>query len=562
MRGVLIRAPAVGVLLAMGALWGCGQALAQVPQKAAIASAHPRATAVGHAMLARGGNAFDAAIAVTAVLAVVEPYGSGIGGGGFYLLQKATGKPVVLDARERAPLAAHRDMYTDANGEVIPGLSVDGPLAAAIPGIPAALVHLADNYGNLPLSQSLAPAIEVARDGFEVDPIYRRLASFRLAAIRASEAARTILLHDDKVPPLGHLLKQEDLANTLQILAQQGFDGFYNGAIAEQLVAGSQRDGGIWRLSDLREYRVVERPPISVNYRGMRVVSAPPPSSGGVALGEILSILAGYGNLAELSEARRVHLISEAMRRAYRDRALYLGDSDFVDVPIAKLTHPLYAEGLRAGIHPDKATPSELLPGVETGIKGGDTSHFSILDSAGNRVAATLSINYPFGSGYIAAGTGVLLNNEMDDFSIKPGVPNLYGLVGAEANAITPGKRMLSSMSPTFAQQGERFAILGTPGGSRIITMVLLSLLDFARGDSSQQMVARPRFHHQYLPDHIAYEPQALTQQSLDTLTAMGHTVKAIERRWGNMQVVVWNQETNEVTAASDPRGIGAAEVR
>ncbi len=536
---------------------------AATPPEAAIASAHPLATAAGHEVLEAGGNAFDAAVAVAAVLGVVEPYGSGLGGGGFWLLHRAAdGREVMVDARERAPLAAQRDLYLDADGAVVPNASVDGPLAAAIPGQPAAFVHLAARYGRLPLARSLAPAIRIAREGFPVDDHYRRYAGFRRDALLASPAAAATLLVEGEVPAEGYLLRQPTLAATLESIARDGLGGFYTGPVAERLVAAVQTAGGIWSAEDLAAYEVVERLPVVGHYRGMRIVSAAPPSSGGVALVEMLNVLAGY-DLATAAPVTRRHLITEAMRRAYRDRAEYLGDPDFVTVPLARLTDPDYAAGLRAAIRPDRATPSSALPGAAGGPDGPHTSHLSVLDREGNRVAATLSVNYPFGSGFMAEGTGVLLNDEMDDFSAKPGVPNVYGLVGAEANAIAPGKRPLSSMSPTFLEQGEDVAIVGTPGGSRIITMVLLTALEFAEGRRDVEAWVRlPRIHHQYLPDRLQAEPDALTAEEQAALTALGHTVTVSERPWGNLQVVLWEGGKGRVTAASDPRGIGRAEVR
>jgi gamma-glutamyltranspeptidase/glutathione hydrolase len=319
--------------------------------------------------------------------------------------------------------------------------------------------------------------------------------------------------------------------------------------------------GGIWRAADLSGYRVVERQPVRFEYRDLRIVSAAPPSSGGVALATMLHILAGY-RLEEMDPAGRVHLVVEAMRRAYRDRAEYLGDTDFVQVPLEQLTDPRYAAGLRASIHPRRATPSASLPGVVSAPGGSDTTHFSILDRQGNRVAATLSINYPFGSGFTVPGTGVLLNDEMDDFSAKPGVPNAYGLVGAEANAIAPGKRPLSSMSPTFVESPQGLAILGTPGGSRIITMVLLGILDLQRGHGPASWVSRPRYHHQYLPDAIQYEPAAFDDELLEALRARGHELQPLARDYGNMQAIYWDYAGKRVEAASDPRGIGRAVVK
>lgn len=528
---------------------------------AAIASAHPLATAAGMEILEAGGNAFDAAVAVSAALAVVEPYSSGMGGGGFWLLHRAAdGFEIMVDGRERAPLAANRDMYLDANRTVVPGLSINGPLAAAIPGAPAALAHIAQKYGRLSLERTLAPAIRHARDGFEVDPLYNRLAAFRLDAMRADAETARLFLQDNAVPSAAHRVVQPELAATLEALAEQGRDGFYAGRVAQQLVDGVHRAGGIWSLEDLEQYHVVERKPVSGTYQDLRVVSAAPPSSGGVVLVAMLNILAGFP-LDTLDTATRTHVIIEAMRRAYRDRAEYLGDPDFVDLPVARLTDSGYAAELRESIRLDRATPSTALPAVSPPGEGTDTTHFSILDADGNRVAATLSINYPFGACFTPPGTGVLLNDEMDDFSVKPGVPNVYGLVGAEANSIAPGKRPLSSMSPTFLENRDGVAILGTPGGSRIITMLLLAILDHAEGGAPQSWVSQPRFHHQYLPDVVQYEPGAISARLAQSLEALGHTLKPLDSDYGNMQAVYLDRNTGRVSAASDPRGIGLSEV-
>jgi len=534
---------------------------AEVPGQIAVASAHPLATQAGIEILRAGGNAFDAAVAVSATIAVVEPAGSGMGGGGFWLLRHAgnTGA-VVIDGRERAPLAATEDMYLDELGEAMPRASLDGPLSAAIPGQPAALVHIAERYGRLPLGQSLAPAIRAAREGFAVGPRYRRLAGMRVQALRASPAAAEIFLVDGDVPPLGHIVRQPDLAATLGAIAKQGRAGFYAGVVAQRMVEGVRAAGGIWTQGDLNEYTVVEREPIVGEYRGLRVTTVPPPSSGGVALLTMLNILAGY-DLQSVGLTERRHLIVEAMRRAYRDRALYLGDPDFVGVPVQRLIHPFYADGLRAGIRTDRATPSSMLPGIEAPAGGSDTTHLSILDAEGNAVSATLSINYPFGSAFVPPGTGVLLNDEMDDFSIKPGVPNAYGLVGKQANAIAPGKRPLSSMTPTIVDSDKGVAIVGTPGGSRIITMVLHAVLGYAEGKDAARMVALPRYHHQFLPDAIQFEPNALNKDEQLGLGELGHDLKPINRAYGDMHVVVWDKRAHHVEAASDPRGEGEAMV-
>ena len=532
------------------------------PNAQAIASAHPLATQAGMQVLDAGGNAFDAAVAVSAALAVVEPYSSGIGGGGFWLLHRASdGKQVMLDGRERAPLAAHRDLYLDAQGNVVPGLSMDGALAAGIPGEPAALAWLAERYGRVPLKQSLAPAIRLAEEGFPVDSHYRAMARFRLAALRQSPDAASLFLSGDEVPAGGALIQQPELAATLQALAEKGRDGFYSGEIARRLVEGVRKAGGIWALEDLEQYQVVEREPVSFHFGDQRIISAPLPSSGGIGLATMLNILGGY-KLDQPESAQRTHLIIEAMRRAYRDRAQYLGDPDFVEAPVSRLIDPGYADGLRASIHPQRATPSDLLPGSASLAGGTDTTHFSVLDREGNRVAATLSINYPFGAAFVVPGTGVLLNDEMDDFSAKPGLPNAYGLVGAEANAIAPGKRPLSSMTPTFVESEQGVAVLGTPGGSRIITMVLLAILDMNEGHGPASWVALPRFHHQFLPDVIQFEPDALSPDVQKVLRDRGHVLKPLDSTWGNMQAVYFDYASGEAKAASDPRGGGLASVR
>ena len=532
------------------------------PPAAGLASAHPLATAAGHEMLTAGGNAFDAAVAVAATLAVVEPSGSGLGGGGFFLLHRSRDDlTTMVDARERAPLAATHDMYLDAAGEVVPGQSLNGPLAAGIPGLPAALVHIAAHYGELSLAQSLAPAIRHAREGFPADAHYRRMLGLRRQAMLASPAAARVFLQAGEVPPEGASIRQPDLAATLSRLARDGQPGFYRGEIAQRLVDGVRAAGGIWQLRDLHDYQVVEREPVRAQWQGLTVTSAAPPSSGGVVLVEMLNMLAG-ADLASMDVVARTHLLVEVMRRAYRDRARYLGDPDVVDMPLAQLLHPYYAAGLAADINPHRATPSSDLPGIiDTQAAGADTSHFSILDEEGNRVAATLSINYPFGAAFMPPGTGVLLNDEMDDFSLRPGTPNGYGLIGAEANAIAPGKRMLSSMAPTFVESESGVAIIGTPGGSRIITMVLHAILAWNEGQTAQEIVSQPRFHHQYLPDVIQLEPNTLSEDAQASLQQLGHTLKPRDRQYGNMQVVLWDKQTGQVTAASDPRGIGSAQV-
>jgi gamma-glutamyltranspeptidase/glutathione hydrolase len=532
--------------------------MAAVAHQGAIASASPLASQAGQEILAKGGNAFDAAVAISAALAVVEPSSSGLGGGGFYLLHRqADGFETMLDAREKAPGAATRDMYLDKAGNPITKASTEGPLSAGIPGEPAAFEYLARKFGKLPLKVSLQPAIRLAREGFPLNERLQGGIRFKREGLsRSPDVAKVFLTAAGGVPELGALIKQPDLAATLEAVASQGAKGFYAGRVAEAMVSGVRAGGGIWTLQDLAAYQVVERKPLVGDYRGARIVSASPPSSGGVALVDALNILSGF-DLGAADSVTRKHLAIEAMRRAYRDRALYLGDPDFVKIPLAQLINSDYAAGQRSSIRTDKAMPSDMLPGIEADKVGLNTTHFSVLDASGNRVAATISINLFFGSGYMAPTTGVLLNDTMDDFSIKPGTPNAFGLVGNAANAIAPNKRSLSSMSPSFVETPKGLMIIGTPGGSYIISMVLLGTLDYLDGMNAAAIVKDPRYHHQYLPDVVEYEKGALSEAEITQLQAEGHTLKEGSRQWGNMQVITWEFATGKVEAASDPRGEG-----
>ena len=537
-------------------------AIAPTPPGTAIASGHALATEAGLDMIRAGGNAFDAAVAVSSTLSVVEPISSGLGGGGFFLLHDAsTGEDVFLDAREVAPAAATPEAYLDENGDLDRDRATNGPWSAGIPGLPAALVRLAQDYGKLPLATSLAPAIRVAREGF---PIYERLEkgyARRSEVMERYRGTRDVFLADGDPPQVGETFKQPDLARTLELLATQGFDGFYRGPVAGHLLAAVEEEGGHWTAAELAGYEVREREPIEFDYRDWHVVTAPPPSSGGVALAQMLQILEGW-DLAELDEAERTHLVVEAMRRAFRDRTIYLGDPDFVKVPVERLVHPAYAAGLRSTIHPDKATPSALLPGLPAPLEDDETTHFSIIDGEGNRVSATQTVNLLYGSGLVAPGTGVILNDEMDDFALKPGTPNAFGVMGFEANAVEAGKRMLSSMSPSFIESPDQVAVLGAPGGSRIITEVLLGILGYDAGLDAQEVAALPRIHHQWMPDVISAEPDALDADSIAALEAMGHTVNAGEGTWGNLQTVAWDKRANAMSGGTDPRNpAGSAEV-
>lgn len=529
-------------------------ATTQRPGKAAIASSHVLATEAGFEVLAKGGNAFDAAIAVGAVLAVVEPQSSGIGGGGFFLLHRAAdGRDVFLDARETAPAASRSELWADAEGRIDRDKSINGPLSAGIPGEPAAYDWLARHYGKLPLADSLAPAIRIAREGFPVYPRLARAIAMRKPVLERWPAGAALYLAGGEAPAEGTVLRNPDIAATLERIAGEGADGFYKGDFADRLVDAVKAAGGIWTREDLAAYVVKERAPIVLDYRGWRIVTAPPPSSGGVALAEMLNILAGY-DLARRNRVERVHLTIEAMRRAYRDRAEYLGDPDFVSMPIAELTSPLYAAGLRASIHPARATPSDALPGYMSPAEGEHTTHYSIMDADGNLAAVTKTVNLTLGSGFVVEGTGFVLNNEMDDFALLPGQPNAFGLVGGEANAPKAGRRPLSSMTPSFVIGEDRVGVIGTPGGSRIITMVLEGILAWVDGEAPEAVVARPRYHHQYLPDVVSAEPGAFTRDEARALSAMGHIVNEGERTWGLMNMVGWNRRTGEIGAGSDPR--------
>lgn len=565
--GIALRlmAAALGLLLPLLGL--AAQPVGSLPAHppgAVVASAHAAATAAGIEILRAGGNAFDAAVAVSAVLSVVEPISSGLGGGGFWLLHDArSGRDVFVDGRETAPAAATPERFLDHDGNLDRDRAVNGPWSAGIPGLPALLVHVAQRYGRLPLRQSLAPAIRIAREGF---PVYARMArgyQSRRAVMDRYPGTRALFAPGGKPIAEGDMFRQPDLAATLERLAEQGADGFYRGPVAQGLVAAVNAEGGQWTLDELAGYRVKEREPIRFRYHDWQITTAPPSSSGGIALAQMLQILAPY-DLRAMPEVQRVHLVVEAMRRAYRDRTFYLGDPDFVRVPQQLLTSREYAAGLRASINPDRATPSDLLSGQPTPLEDDETTHFSIIDAEGNRVGATQTVNLLYGSGLVAPGTGVLLNDEMDDFALKPGTPNAFGVMGYAANAPLPGKRMLSSMTPTFMESPDKVVVLGTPGGSRIITMVLLGILGYDAGLDAQQVAALPRYHHQWLPDVIDAEPGAISAQAAQALQAMGHRIdlpppeaeggRGSSHVWGNLQTVEWDRRRNLLLGGSDPR--------
>lgn len=496
-----------------------------------VVTAQHLATRVGVQVLKDGGNAVDAAVAVGYALAVVYPAAGNLGGGGFMTVQLADGRKTFLDFREKAPLAATANMYLDKEGNVVKGLSTRGHLAVGVPGSVSGLELAREKYGTMKRATLLAPAIALADKGFALDQGDIDMLRTATEDFRKDPASAAIFLKKDGAPfEVGDTLVQKDLARTLKAISEQGTAGFYKGRVAAALVKSSQQGGGIITQADLDQYGTREMAPVECDYRGYRVVSAPPPSSGGVIICEMLNILEGYP-LKDwgFRSAQAVHHQIEAMRHAYVDRNSYLGDPDFVKNPIARLTDKAYAAQIRAVIAPDKAGVSQAIkPGVAP-HEGSNTTHYSIADRWGNAVSVTYTLNDWFGAKVTAAETGVLLNNEMDDFTVKIGVPNIYGLVQGEANAIAPGKRPLSSMSPTIvSKDGQPVMVVGTPGGSRIITAVLHTILNVVDyGMNVQEAVDAPRFHQQWLPEATNVERFALSPDTARMLEAMGHKLGA-----------------------------------
>ena len=525
-----------------------------------VASQEALASRIGVDVLERGGNAVDAAVAIGFALAVTLPRAGNLGGGGFMLVHDAgSGKTVAIDYREMAPAASHRDLFLDASGEVDTEQSWYSRSAAGVPGTVAGLAFALERYGTLSLAEALAPAIRLAEDGIVVTRDLSDSLEARRERLTAVPATAAIFFHDDGRPyQPGERLVQADLAWSLREIAEHGPEAFYRGAIAERIAADMAANGGPMTLGDLAAYRVAVREPVHGRYRGYDVFSMPPPSSGGVHLVEILNILEGYP-LGELGHngAATIHLMAEAMKLAYADRSQHLGDPDFWPVPVAGLTAKAYADQLRATIDRKRARPAaEIRPGDPGPYESRETTHFSVMDRWGNAVANTYTINFGYGSGIVAAGTGILLNNEMDDFSSKPGVPNAYGLIGGAANAIEPGKRPLSSMTPTIVlTDGRAFLATGSPGGSRIITttlQILLNVID--HGMNIAAATYAPRVHHQWLPDELQVE-RGLSPDTLAALVAMGYTVVETDAM-GSTQSVL--RSDDGFFGAADPRRPGA----
>jgi gamma-glutamyltranspeptidase/glutathione hydrolase len=524
------------------------------------------ATRVGVEVLSSGGNAIDATVAVAFALDVTYPLAAGVGGGGFLLYRSADGTHQALDFRETAPTELRSDLFLDERGREIPGVSLETGLAVGVPGTVAGLAEAHRRWGSLPWSDLLAPAVRLAADGFEVYPWLAETLGVASPRLVADSGARSIFMGAERPLAAGDRLVQSDLARTLQVIAEEGPAGFYEGPVARAIVDTVRLAGGVMRPDDLAGYRPVERTPIDAEYRGYRIVTFPPPSSGGIALLQMLRTLERYDLRGSgWGSSLTVHLMTEAERRAFADRARWLGDPDHFAVPTTQLLDPDYLARRAASIRPDRATPSRSVPPGDLQVDDLDeTMHFSIADSAGRAVAVTITLNQWYGTGIVADGTGVLLNNEIDDFAIVAGKPNLYGLTGGEANAVAGGKRPLSSMTPTIVEPpagGKRPAmVLGTPGGSTIPTTILQVLINVIdHGMSLQEAVDAPRTHHQWQPDKIIHETRALPADVIVNLIARGHALAPAERPLGNVNAIGLAADGSWVGAA-DPRRRGSAE--
>ena len=549
--------PALAALLALAAPLGAARGSEAVEAaQAMVVAAQREASEVGRQILQAGGNAVDAAVAVGYALAVVDPCCGNIGGGGFMLIRRADGTATFINFREKAPRAATPAMYLDAAGNAIREASLYGYRAAGVPGTVMGLDRALAAHGRLGRAAVMAPAIALARDGFVLGPADAAILAVRTARLAADPEAARIFLRPDGTPyQPGDRLVQQDLAGTLSLIAEQGPDAFYRGPIAAAVAAAAAAHSGVLTAEDFAEYTVTEAAPVGCTYRGYHILSAPPPSAGGTVLCQMLNVLSGW-NLAQSGHrsAATLHLMAETMRHAYVDRNSAFGDPAFVVDPGPRLLAPRYAAAIRATIDPEKATPSSTLGPGTAPHEPAETTHYSIVDGEGNAVAVTYTLNGNFGSAVVAPGTGFLLNNEMDDFAVKPGVPNLFGLVQGAANAIAPGKRPLSSMTPTIVERDGRLVfVLGSPGGPRIITAVLQTLtgmIDFEL--TPQAAVTAPRVHHQWLPDTLYYERGGLDAATSAALAARGHRVVE-QAPWGAVELIVV-APNGRLVGVNDPR--------
>ncbi|PHK27459.1 gamma-glutamyltranspeptidase, partial [Nostoc linckia z15] len=546
-------------------------------KKGMVVSAHPLASEAGISMLRQGGNAVDAAVATTFAISVVEPFSAGIGGGGFLLVHfEKTGEIKALDFRERAPLKATRNMYLDAQGKIRPNASINGYLAVATPGTVAGLYEVHRRYGKLSWEQVLKPAIALAKDGFVIGDAatwrYLQNNQSRKQLIINNPAARQIFTRNGEFYKSGDKLIQRDLARTLTTIAKNPQD-FYTGKIAKTIAADMTKNGGLITLEDLKAYKPIWRYPVCGNFRKAQICSMPPPSSGGVHLLEILNII-GDTDLKSLGwhHPDAIHLIVEAMKIAYSDRSQYLGDPDFVKVPVQELISPAYAKKRRQEINMDRARPSTqvkpgnlnsqrlpISPSPSPRNESPETSHLTVVDDQRNAVSLTFTINLGFGAGIVTPGTGIILNNEMDDFAAAPGVPNAFGLVGNQANSIAPRKTPLSSMTPAIVTQNNHFRMAaGAPGGSTIITQVLQIILNVLEYNMDVgAAVSVPRIHHQWLPDELRVESWGLDALTLENLRRRGHNIKETAP-WGNGNAIAVTPD-GTLEGAADPRSEGAA---
>lgn len=524
-----------------------------------VSSRSDLASEVGSGILAAGGNAVDAAVATAFALAVTYPSAGNIGGGGFLVLAKADGTVLTQDHREVAPAAAHRDMFLDAEGNVDRKLALDSLQAAGVPGSVAGLLDALERHGSMSREQVLAPAIRLAQEGFILNEDIANQFALNLPGFRPYPASLAVFTRDGEAYRAGDLWQQPELAATLQRIADQGRDGFYKGETADLIVAEMQRNGGLITHADLEAYTPVWREPLQGSYRGYQVWSMPPPSSGGVLLLQMLNMLETYDLKASgYGSAATVHLMIEAQRRAYADRAEFLGDPDFVEVPVAMLTSKHYAQQRFADFDPARASDSSSIGAGSWPAESPETTHLSVVDKDGNAVSLTTTLNRSYGNLIVVPGAGFLLNNEMDDFSSKPDAPNAYGLVGRSANEIQPGKRMLSSMTPTIVtQDGKVVLVTGSPGGATIINTVLQVVLNvLAHEMDLEDAVSKPRIHHQWLPDTVRYENGAITEAGLEGLRAMGHkglTGSGFGIGDANSILV----RDGVITGVSDPRNVG-----
>lgn len=524
-----------------------------------VVSATWQSSQVGVDIMKLGGNAVDAAIAVQFALAVTFPAAGNIGGGGFMVVREPDGSTATLDFREKAPASASETMYLDADGNVIENLSLRGHLASGVPGSVDGMYRAWERYGSLAWSDLVRPSVELARAGFELGWQEAQALNRNKPRFEAYPGSVRSFVKPDGAPwREGDLLIQADLATTLERIEKMGRDGFYSGETAQLIVAEMQRGGGIISLQDLAGYRAAWREPLVYGYKDFKLITMGPPSSGGVAMGQILGMLEPF-DLKEMGfhSAASIHVIVEAMRRAYADRAEHLGDPDFHPVPVPGLLDQAYLAELMSSFNQNAATPSsEVSHGSPAPLESEETTHFSIVDPSGMAVAVTTTLNGGYGSWVTVEGAGFLLNNEMDDFSIKPGTPNMYGLIGGKANAIEPGKRMLSSMTPTIVEQdGQLRMVIGTPGGSQIITMVLHNFLSMAvYGLNAQQTVSAPRFHHQWLPDQILVDPFGFSPDTISKLELMGHKV-VVRSSYAGRADNIYIDQNGRRWGGADPRG-------